>query len=255
MFAEASGDEKAALKKRMITEYFELSTLISKANMSVKTQETITSYFNYVVKNCDDILPELKGYITNLPSDPEMKKAAVINFIGLLDSKECTSAPEYLQLIDILVEIDPNSFDALIMKSKAEMAKKNYSGAIASFRKAKEVAPSDDKAQEIQYEIARAQFSQGSYTAAYNTALTVTGENRSNALVIAGKSVAQNANSCGSSTFERKCNYIYADQLLQQGGSGASYKNNYPTKEECFNEGSPQSMTLSCYGVTVNPCP
>ncbi len=257
MYAEAPTPE---LKKRMIAEYFELSTLISKANMSVKTQETITGYFNAVVRTCEDILPDLKGYIENLPTDPEVKKAAVLNFISLLDKKECTESAEYGQLIDIYVEIDPTSFDAQMMKAKALISKNKYSDAIAALRKAKELAPDSEKAQEINYEIARAQYSSGSYSAAYTTAMSVSGAMKGKALVIAGQSVGKNANSCGSSTFERKSNYIYAVQLLEQArnlgestsGTIASYKANYPTEGEIFENGSPSSVSLSCYGVTVN---
>ncbi len=258
MYAETPTPE---LKKRMITEYFELSTLISKANMSVKTQETIAGYFRAVVRTCEDILPDLKGYIDNLPEDAEVKKAAVLEFIGLLDKLECTESAEYFLLIDIYVDIDETSFDAQMLKAKALMGKNKYSDAIASLRKAKELAPDNEKAQEINYEIARAQYSSGSYSAAYSTAMSVSGAMKGKALVIAGQSVGKNANNCGSSTFERKCNYIYAVQLLEQarnlgestGGTIASFKANYPTEGETFDNGSPTSVSLSCYGVSVNP--
>lgn len=256
-YAAADGD-KPELKKRLISEYFNLSKLISSANMSVKAQENLTTYFNYVVRSCDDILPELKGFMSALSQDPAVKKASVMNFITLLEDKECTSAAEYTQLIDTLVEIDPNSLDAQMMKAKALMAKNDYREAISTLKTAKSLSTDEAQKQEITYEIARAQFSSGSYTAAYNTSMTISGDLKSKALIIAGKAVGQNANNCGASTFERKCNNIYAVQLLQQGGAGAStiakYKNNYPTGQDCFDNGSPASVTLTCYGVTVSPC-
>jgi len=262
MFSEASAEAQPDLKRRLIAEYFELSSLISEANMSVKTQETITTYFNYVVKSCDDILPDLKGYLKNLPSDPKVKKSAVMNFIALLEKKECESAPEYLQLIDTLVAIDPNSFDAVLMKAKAEVAEKKYSAGIATYRKAKGLTNDAAVKQEIQYEIARAQFKQGSYSAAYKTAMTVSGKHKGKALTIAGQCVGKTANNCGKSSFDRKCNYIYAVQLLEQakangegvGGMISKYRNNFPTEAECFDNGSPASVTLTCYGISVSPC-
>lgn len=260
MYAEAPISDNADLKKRMISEYFELSGLVSKGGMSVKTQETITEYFNAVVRTCGDILPDLKGYMENLPTDPEVKKATVLNFIALLEKKECTESTEYFKLIDVYVEIDPTSFDAQMMKAKALIGQNKYSDAIAALRKAKELAPDAEKAQEINYEIARAQYSSGSYTAAYNTAMSVSGAMKGKALVIAGQCVGKNANNCGSSTLERKANYIYAVQLLEQarslgestGGTISSYKAMYPTDQEKFENGNASSMTLSCYGVTVN---
>jgi len=261
MFSEASDSDKLVLKQRMISEYFELSTLISQAGMSVKTQETITSYFNYVVRSCDDILPDLKGYMENLPVDPEVKKASVLNFITLLEKKECTESSEYFELIDIYVAIDPTSFDAQMIKAKALLAQKKFSSAISVLSTAKTLAPNEEKSEEITYEIARAKYQSGSYTAAYNTAMSVKGQLRGKALTIAGSSVGKNANNCGSSTFERQCNYIYAVQLLEQarslgestGGTIASFRKKYPTDGMVFENGSPDSVNLSCYGISVNP--
>jgi hypothetical protein len=68
-------------------EYFFLSKLVSSANMSVKAQENLTTYFNGVVKSCDDILPDLKGFMSSFPQEVEAKKATVNNFISLLESK------------------------------------------------------------------------------------------------------------------------------------------------------------------------
>ena len=77
----------------------------------------------------------------------------------------------------------------------------------------------------------------------------------SRALLIAADCVAKTANSCGASTFDRKCNYYYAAQLaLKAGNSGAAakYKANAPSSDEIFNNNSPASVTLSCWGVTVD---
>ncbi|MEJ6776741.1 MAG: hypothetical protein QNK85_05395 [Crocinitomicaceae bacterium] len=261
MFSEAALSNKEALKKKMIAEYFELSTLISKANMSVKTQEIITGYFNYVVKSCNDILPDLKGYMENLPEDPEVKKASVLNFISLLEKKECTESPEYLDLIDIYVTIDPTSFDAQMVKAKALLAQKKYSSAISVLKTAKTLTPEGYDSEEITYQVARAQYQSGSYSSAYNTAMSVRGELKGKALTIAGSSVGKNANKCGSSSFERQCNNIYAVQLLQQakalgestGGAITSFKGRFPSGNMVFENGSPSSVILSCYGVSVNP--
>ena len=258
MYAAAPSDKE--LKKRMISDYFQLSALVSEAGMSVKTQETITEYFNAVVRSCDDIIPDLNGYMENLPTDPEVKKATVMNFLNLLENKSCTESPEYFKLIDIYVDMEPESYTAQMMKAKALLAQKKYSDAISVLRKAKELAPDDASAQEINYEIARAQYSSGSYTAAYNTAMSVSGAQKGKALVIAGQCVGKNANNCGSGTLDRKANYIYAVQLLEQarnlgestGGTISSYKGMYPTEQEIFENGNPSTISLSCYGVSVS---
>ena len=261
MFSEAPKENKVKLKEKMIAEYFELSALISKANMSVKTQEAITNYFNYVVKSCDDILPDLKGYMEKLPENPEVKKASVLNFISLLEKKKCAESKEYLDLIDIYVAIDPTSFEAQMVKAKALLAQKKYSSAISVLKTAKTLVPEGYNSEEITYQVARAQYQSGSYSSAYNTAMSVRGELKGKALIIAGSSVGKNANNCGSSSFERQCNNIYAVQLLQQAkalgestrGRITSFKDRFPSGDMIFENGSPSSVILSCYGVSVNP--
>lgn len=254
----AKDAEKAPLKKRLISEYFELSKLISAANMSVKAQENLTSYFNNVVRTCDDILPDLKGFMGEFSQDPAVKIATVKNFIKILKDKGCTESKEYVQLIDTMILADPNSLEAKEMKAEACFAKKDYNCGISVYRELIGLVSDAAKKQDYTYEIARAQFNQGSYKAAYSTAMSVSGSNKGNALIIAGKCVGQTANSCGESTFERKCNNIYAVQLLTQGGADGGtigkYKANYPTSQDCFDNGNPGSVALSCWGVSVSPC-
>ncbi|MBL4863004.1 MAG: hypothetical protein JKY09_08320 [Crocinitomicaceae bacterium] len=260
-YGEKDAEKKSVLKSRLIKDYFKLSKLITDANFSIKAQENLTAYFNNIVQSCDDLLPDLKGFMSSFSQDPEIKKAAVTNFINLLELKGCTSSTEYFELIDTLIDIDPTSFEAQMMKAKALGAKKDHRGAIAAYKAAKEVASDEGSKQEIQYEIARTQLTMGSYTAAYKTAMTVKGDLRGKALIVAGQAVGKNANNCGDSTFERKCNNIYAVQLLQQGralGASAgnaigSFKTRYPTESEIFENGSPSSVSLTCYGVSVNP--
>ena len=147
-------------------------------------------------------------------------------------------------------------------KAKDLMARGKTSEAIKTLRTAKGIATDEAKKQEITYKIALAQFKSKSYTAAYNTAMSVSGKHKGNALSIAGKCVGNNANNCGSSTFDRKCNYIYAVQLLERsrslggntGSSISAYRSRFPTADDCFQNGNPASVTLSCYNVSVKPC-
>ena len=79
--------------------------------------------------------------------------------------------------------------------------------------------------------------------------------NRSKALLVAANCVAKTANSCGSSTFERKCNYYYAAQLANQAGEpgiASKFKANAPTADEIFSNNSPATLKLSCWNVTVD---
>jgi hypothetical protein len=62
------------------------------------------------------------------------------------------------------------------------------------------------------------------------------------------------ANGCGSSTIERKANYLYAARLADQagqGGAAAKYRAAAPTDGEWFDAGI-SSINLTCWNVTVS---
>jgi hypothetical protein len=102
---------------------------------------------------------------------------------------------------------------------------------------------------EIQY------HDQDAYNTAYRTAMGISGAYRNKALLIAANCVAKTANSCGASTFDRKCNYLYAAELAQRGGDGgaaARFRANGPTESDRFENNNPSSVSLSCWGVSVS---
>ena len=251
--AEEEG-EKANLKKRMIEDYFNYSEMVAKAGMTPQTQEILTTYLDYVVQSCDELLPEIDGYITNLPEEKEASIQAIQRMLGLLDTKGCTDSDEHLALVNAWLERDPNSIPALLAKLDHMPGSK----AIPIINEIMSKTDDPEMKAELQYKKAYLQYKAGQYKAAYGTGKACTGKYKSDGLSIAAKSVAALANSCGDSTFERKCNYIYAAQLAQQAGQSglaASFKSKAPSSSECFNENSPKSVTLTCWGVTVNPCP
>jgi hypothetical protein len=110
--------------------------------------------------------------------------------------------------------------------------------------------------EDIDFQILEVQFYHlNNYQTAYKLALGISGSNKNKALQIAAKCVANSANSCGSSTFDRKCNYYYAAELAERAGdNGAAsrYRSNAPNAEDKFNNNNPSTVSLSCWGVTVN---
>ena len=253
LYYVATGDEKAALKKRMINDYFDLSDLVAKAGMSAGTQESLSSYLNQVVESCADILPEIEGYISSLSTDKEIAMVAVKRMIKLMETKGCVDTKEYNSLIDAWLVLDPNSLEALVIKAGTMKG----TDAIPLLREIMSKTEDAELKNECQYRIAYIQFNAGSYQAAFASGKACGGKYRSDGLLIAAKCVAATANSCGNSTFERKCNYIYAAQLADQAGqsgTAATYRSKAPSSSECFNENNPSSVTLTCWGVSVSPC-
>ena len=255
LFSITSGDEQTAFKKRLISDYFLLSKKIESEKFASSTQESLTGYFNSLVRSCDDILPELNGFMSSLPQDKEAKKKAVNNFLKLLKEKGCTESNEYEMLIDTIISID-NTIDAVLAKAQLLKVKKRFKESISVYQTAVQMTELDSIKNEIMMDVLDIQYSNlNAYRTAYNTALTIKGMNRSKALLVAANCVAKTANSCGSSTFERKCNYYYAAQLANQAGEpgiASKFKANAPTADEIFSNNSPATLKLSCWNVTVD---
>ena len=246
---------KNLYKQRLISDYFMLSRLISVKKLSSKTQESISNIFNGTIKNCEDLLPDLKVFITELPKDIDLKIKTTTNFISLLKEKSCTDSKEYEMLVDTLIKFDKTTA-TIIAKAELLIVKKRYSEAISSLNSAKAMTKDAVQLEDIDFQILEVQFHNlNNYQTAYRLALGISGSNKNKALQIAAKCVANSANSCGSSTFDRKCNYYYAAELAERAGdSGAAsrYRASAPSSEEKFNNNNPSTVSLSCWGVTVN---
>lgn len=251
-FIEQDAEAKENLKQRFINDYFRLTKLVKDANFSLETQEQLTAYLAQVITSCEDLLPAVPKYMESLPEDPEERKTALMNFGQLLIDNNCTDSDEFKTIAEELYRLDPNDPQVI----QIILPLKSCSERIPIYKQMKENAFEVEEKNELQYKIAACYLNMGSYNNAYAAAKSVTGSNKSKALKIQAQAVAATANSCGNSTFERKCNFLYAAQLMEQGGmSGANYKAKGPSADDCFNNNSPKSVTLTCWGVTVNPCP
>lgn len=246
---------KNVYKKRLISDYFMLTRLISVKKLSSKTQESISNIFNGTIKNCEDLLPDLKVFISELPNDIDLKIKTTTNFISLLKEKSCTDSKEYEMLVDTLIKFD-KSTATILAKAELLIVKKRYNEAISSLNSAKAMTKDAVQLEDIDFQILEVQFHNlNNYQTAYRLAMGISGANKNKALQIAAKCVANSANSCGSSTFDRKCNYYYAAELAERAGdnlAASRYRSDAPTAVDKFNNNNPSTVSLSCWGVTVN---
>lgn len=255
----APDDEaKDGLKQRFIREYFELTKVISEKNFAPKTQETLKQYFANMIQTCDDILPAMPQFMSTLPEETAAKKELMLDMAGMLADLGCSDGDEYKALGKALYEIAPEDPE---VKKIAISVMDNYAEKMALLDDLIANATSEEEKNDYRYMKTYAYFKAGQYQTAYTSAKSVGGKYKGDALSIMGQCVAATANSCGDSTFERKCNYVYAVQMLEQArANGASvsslisnYQSKYPTSGEIFEAGNPTSVSLSCWGVSVNP--
>lgn len=253
LFDCAEDEEKSALKLRMISDYLRYSEIADSAKMHKSTQAALSVYLDYVVESCNDLLPEVQDFIDSLPKE----KITAINMIHgmtqLLENKDCENSQEYDNLIDTWLKLDSNSMHAYL-KQQARMkieVSYDYPPPMPPMGKT-----NDPKVKaKLHYEVACVQFSAGQYNAAYLSGKECMGEYKEKGLLIAAQCVAAMALSCGDTTFERKCNYLYAAQLAEEAGSphiAENYRAKGPSSD-CSSENK-TSILLDCWGVTVYTC-
>lgn len=251
---ETNEEKKAEYKKRLITEYFKLSDYVSKGEMDPETIDFLSIYMEKAITDCESMLPEINTFMQDLPSDKDVKKGMVKNFMALIEKQECTDSKEYAMLVDTIIAIDP-SVDAVLAKAKLLLAQSKTSEAIKTFEKALGMSKDAEQKSDIELEIAMAYYRAGSYNAAHDAGIRVSGKNSGKGYEIAAKSVNSLMNSCGVSTFDRKANNYYAVELAQKSGNSSlvdAYKKQCPTSSDLFNEDKEvgEKVTLDCWNKT-----
>lgn len=251
---ETDEAKKAEYKKRLITEYFKLSEYVSKGEMDPETMDFLSIYMEKAITDCESMLPEINTFMKDLPSDKDTKLGMVKNFMALIEKQECTDSKEYAMLVDTIIAIDP-SVDAVLAKSKLQLAQGKTSDAIKSFEKALEMSKDAEQKSDIELEIAMAYFRARSYNAAHDAGVRVSGKNSGKGYEIAAKSVNALMNDCGVSTFDRKANNYYAVELAKKSGNSSlidAYKKQCPTSSDLFNEDKEvgEEVYLDCWKKT-----
>jgi len=251
---ETDEEKKAEYKKRLITEYFKLSEYVSKGEMDPETIDFLSIYMEKAITDCESMLPEINTFMQDLPSDKDAKLGMVKNFMALIEKQECTDSDEYAMLVDTIIAIDP-SVDAVLAKAKLLLAQGKTSEAIKTFENAIEMSKDADQKSDIELKIAMAYYRAGSYKAAHDAGIRVSGKNSGKGYEIAAKSVHALMNSCGVSTFDRKANNYYAVELARKSGNNSlveEYKKQCPTSSDLFNEDKEvgEEVYLDCWDKT-----
>lgn len=249
MYNDADQKNQNQCKARLFQDYFHYRDLSDSSSNKYhpNTLAALDQYFEYGFPVCDSVLPQVDQFIQNLPLDTTLAVHRIEQIESMLNRKSCTQNPVYYELIDTWLALDSNSIRANMVTNYELLSTEEKIGWI--------MEKTDDPAikAKCQYQIAYTQYKAGSYMSAYRSGKACTGEYKSKGLLIAAQSVAALASSCGNSTFERKCNYIYAAQLAEQAGvksQAETYRSKAPICSECTGDKIP--VALSCFGVTIN---
>lgn len=271
-FNAAPAEEKEDARTEVIEEYIVLSEYVGLATKKAEAEEDknevkrqksaqsfLDKYFLKIAQDCSVLEGVFSKKLANLPTDPEVKKKKVNNYLNLLDQKDCQSTEVYGQFVDTLIVVDPTA-SAYYFGGSYALKNDDASKAADYFEKAVELEADGENKDKYLYSLATAQYAKGSYSSAFRTAKQVEGEFKGEALYICANAIAATANSCGGTTFERKANFWLANDYIKraiangkEGVSSGKYLSSAPTNTEAFNEGvsAGASVTCSCWGEST----
>ncbi|MFT5820349.1 MAG: hypothetical protein ACI8ZM_001588 [Crocinitomix sp.] len=271
-FNSAKGEEKEAARTVVIEEYIVLSEYIGTAiknaeeaeneneiKRQTSAQSFLDKYFLQIAKDCDVLVGVFDKKFETLPEDTIKRKEKVNAYLALMDQKKCQSSEVYGKFVDELIRLEPTA-EALFFGGNYALSNGNKSKAADYFQKAVEMEGDGENKDKYLLKLAGIKYAQGSYRSAFNTAKSVGGEFRGDALVICANSIAATANDCGESTFARKANYWLANDYIKKaisagagGVSSSKFLKNAPDANEAFNDGisAGSSVSLSCWGEST----
>lgn len=270
-YNNAPADKRDEVRAFIIEEYMLLSDYVSTSAKNLRekgdeegakkydsAQEFMDKYLLQIVNDCSILTGVVEKKIGSLPQDRESKIAKLNAYIQLLDKKQCQKTDTYSKLLDTLLAVDPSA-NAYNKTGVYYLQNDQPDKAVNYFEKAVEMEGAGENKDEYLYNLALSQYAAKKYRAAYSTAKMVEGKNKGKAMKICGDSIAQLANSCGESTFERKANFWLANDYYKKAAalgedvSSSKYLDNAPSSEEIFSAGyrTGDSISLSCWGEST----
>ena len=257
-------EKKGAIESDKIVELFSGLSAVNSHNIAknkgkkseefyvkaqTKVEELAAPYLN-----CD-ILIKLANdnYEGNKEDAAWMERTA-----DLLDKKDCIDDPIFYTIAKQLHENNPSAVSAEKM-GVMSLKNKEYSAAVDYFKQAIEMSEDDAKLFDYNIELAQAYSSKGSYGEARKYARKAAELESDNGLpyIMIGDMIAGSSSSCDfGDACKNKAIYWLASDYYGRAKSVdpsmsdkanskiASYRKYYPTKEECFFQGTKEGDTV-----------
>jgi tetratricopeptide (TPR) repeat protein len=224
----------------------------------IRAQESVESVASPYL-SCE-ILEEManKNYEKNKTDAKWMERTA-----DILDKKGCTDAPIFFTIAKELHQSNPSAVSAEKMGIMS-LKNKNFKEAESYFTQALEMATDESKKADYYIELAQAQSSMGSYSAARSNARKAAQLKANYGLpyIMIGDMVAASASACpNEEACKQKALYWLAVDYYNKAKSVdpsvtgnanskiASYQKYFPTKEDCFFGGTKEgdSIEIGCW--------
>jgi len=234
--------------------------MISNSEINLKAYSIVKGSINGKLgqrADCDNLIPLYnKDFETRKTDIAWLKNAS-----GRLSAKDCTEDPIFFKVSEALHHADPSAKSALYMGQLAE-SKGNASQALKFFNESAQLETNPSDKSRVYMKLADNYRKKGSFGQArnyYRKALNAKPSEGRAYLHIANM-IAQSANNCGQSTFEKRAVYWLAANYAAKAGSVdpsisgtanetvRAYKGRAPQKADIFQEGKEgQTITIGCW--------
>ena len=207
--------------------------------------------------DCDNLIPLYSDDFAAKKNDVEWLRRAA----GRLSNKECTEDPLFFKLVEALHQAEPSAKTARYLGELAQNDG-NTSKALEYFKQSAELETNASDKALIYYKLGNIYKERGSFSQAknfYNKALQAKPSMGRAYLQIASM-IAQSANNCGDTAFNKRAVYWLAADYAARAGrvnpglsstanqAVASYKGRAPQRSDIFREGNQgESIYIGCW--------
>lgn len=234
--------------------------MISDSEINLKAYSIVKGSINAKLgqrADCDNLIPLYNKAFETKKTDVAWLKIAS----GRLSAKDCTEDPIFFKLSEALHRADPSAKSALYMGQLAE-SKGNASEALKYFNESAQLETNPSDKSRVYMKLADNYRKKGSFGQArtyYRRALDAKPSEGRAYLHIANM-IAQSANNCGETTFDKRAVYWLAANYAAKAGSVdpsissaanetvRAYKGRAPQKADIFQAGKEgQTISIGCW--------
>lgn len=247
---QEAGEKLASKEEKRLNAY----------EINLKAYSTVRGSINAKLgqrADCDNLVPLYnKEFEENKGNVEWLKRAA-----GRLSGKDCTDDPLFFQLVEALHEAEPSAKSALYLGQLAE-AEGNASKALEYYNQSAELETDPSDKARVYYRIADEYKRKGQFSQARNyyrkTLQAMPSYGR--AYLQIANMIAQSANNCGDTAFEKRAVYWLAADYAQRAGrvdpsisgtaneTAAAYRGRAPQRSDIFqSDMQGKTINIGCW--------
>ncbi len=247
---QEAGEKLSAKEEKRLNAY----------EINLKAYSTVRGSINAKLgqrADCDNLVPLYnKEFESNKGNVEWLRRAA-----GRLSGKDCTDDPLFFKLVEALHEAEPSAKSALYLGQLAE-AEGNASTALEYYNQSAELETDPSDKARVYYRIADEYKRKGQFSQARNyyrkTLQAMPSYGR--AYLQISNMIAQSANNCGNTAFEKRAVYWLAADYAQRAGrvdpsisgtaneTAAAYRGRAPQRSDIFqSDMQGKTINIGCW--------